>query len=636
MSVCGPAVPTGSSHAVQHPLGLADVRLTGGLLGRLRQVNWTASLPLGIEQLETAGNYNNLRLAAGEGEGEYRGPVYMDSDVTKLLETAAWELATERSPALETFLAEATALLENAQQKDGYLHSYHQVKTPGERYVNLSGSHELYCAGHLMQAAVAAHRSVGDTRLLDVARRFADHLVEEFLDGPNTGLDGHPEVETALVELYRDTGDERYLRLATKFVDERGKGLVGETAKGRENYQDHLPVRVAPTLLGHAVRALYLEAGVVDVYLETGDESLLRASVARWDDMVASKTAITGGQGSRLLREAFGDRYELPPDLAFNETCTAVASIHWAWRLLLATGEARYAELIERTLYNGFAAATSLDGRRFFKGNPLQRRADHFPFEHEARRSGWFWSACCPPNVTRLLASLPGYVATTAGDTLYLQQFAGGSVSAGLASGSLELDVSTDYPWDGEVVVSVRQAPESPCGLAFRVPSWSRRTRVFVGGAEHDSTPDEHGYVVIRRQWRAGETVRLELDLRPRLTCPDRRLDAVRGCVAIERGPLVYCVEQVDQPAGVNIDDLAVPARCEPRAVLLADDPALGWTVVLDVDLDLHTATAAAGLPYSSSPSPASVRTVTARAVPYFQWDNRDGGAMRVWLPVRQ
>jgi DUF1680 family protein len=634
MSACGPAVPTATSHAVQHPLGLADVRLTGGLLAQLRRVNRTASLPMGIEQLEAAGNFDNLRLAAGEGEGEYRGPVYMDSDVTKLLETAAWELATEPDQALETFVTEATELLENAQQKDGYLNSSYQVKAPGERYTNLSGSHELYCAGHLMQAAVAAHRSVSDTRLLDVARRFADHLVEEFLDGTNTGLDGHPEVETALVELYRDTGDERYLRLAGKFVDERGKGLVGRTAKGPENYQDHLPVRVAPTLLGHAVRALYLEAGVVDVYLETGDESLLRTSIARWDDMVATKTAITGGQGSRLLREAFGDRYELPPDLAFNETCTAAASIHWAWRLLLATGDARYAELIERTLYNGFAAATSLDGLRFFKGNPLQRRADHFPFEHEARRSGWFWSACCPPNVTRLLASLPGYVATTAGDTLYLQQFSAGTVSARLADGPVSLDVETDYPWAGEVTVTVREAPASLCGLALRVPSWSRRTRVFVGDIEHDSRPDEHGYVVLRRHWRAGETVRLELDVTPRLTYPDRRLDAVRGCVAIERGPLVYCVEQVDQPAGVSVDDLAVPADCSPRAVDLTDDPLLGRTIALDVDADLHT-DAGTGLPYSPAPQPGSMRTVTARAIPYFQWDNRDGGAMRVWLPVR-
>src|SRR5690606_27280355 len=250
----------------------------------------------------------------------------------------------------------------------------YQVVEPEKQYAELHYSHEMYCAGHLMQAAVALARIGEGEKVRKVAERFADHLVTVFLEGGRTGIDGHPEVETALVELYRVTGNERYLELARKLVDERGKGLVG--GRSVRYVQDHMPVRDADTLVGHAVRALYLEAGIVDLYLETGDESLLECSIRRWEDMVATKTYLTGAVGSRHSLESFGDRYELPPDRAYAETCASIASIHWNWRLLLATGHGRYADLIERTLYNAFAASTSQDGTRFFYVNPLQRRQD--------------------------------------------------------------------------------------------------------------------------------------------------------------------------------------------------------------------------------------------------------------------
>ena len=493
----------------------------------------------------------------------------------------------------------------------------------------------MYCAGHLIQAAVASARIGGAGQLLEVARRFADHLVQVFLRDGNPGIDGHPEIETALVELYRLTGEGGYLELAAKLVDERGKGHI-TSGRGRHYLQDHLPVREADTHVGHAVRALYLEAGIVDLYLENGDESLLECSVRRWDDMVAAKTYLTGGVGSRHAQEAFGDRYELPSDRAYTETCAAIASIHWSWRLLLATGEGRYADLIERTLYNGFAASTSTDGTRFFYVNPLQRRHDHLEGDDPGRRHEWFSCACCPPNIMRLVASLGHYLATTTDDGLAVHQFAPGTIRASLPAGEVAVATETDYPWAGTVALTVEQTPATPWTLAVRIPAWSATVAVTVGGDAVDATPDEHGYVRLHRTWHVGDTVAVELDMSPRQVFPHHRIDAVRGTAALERGPLVYCVEQVDQPDGSDVQDLAIAPDAELRVVDVADLAGVGRTITLETDAYVVTRPDAGGLPYSTTrpEQQASVRATTATAVPYFQWDNRDGAGMRVWLPL--
>src|SRR6201995_5924559 len=338
----------------------------------------------------------------------------------------------------------------------------------------------MYCAGHLIQAAVAMRRTAGHDelagRLLTVAERVADQLVATFA-GQERGLDGHPEIETALAELYRETGERAYLDLATQFVDQRGHGLAGDSGRGRRYLQDFVPVRQAVTEEGHAVRALYLEAGVTDVATETGDEDLLAASIRRWEDMVATKTYLTGGNGSRHSDEAFGDRFELPPDRAYNETCAAIASFQWSWRLLLATGDARYADLMERLLYNAFGASISTDGRRFFYVNPLQRRFDHHEGDDPGRRHEGFSWACGPPNIMRLLASLQFYLASTADDTLFLHQYTGSTVEAPIGGGTLRLTVAAELPWSGQVTIRVDEAPAGPAGPALRTPSLSSATQ---------------------------------------------------------------------------------------------------------------------------------------------------------------
>jgi hypothetical protein len=491
------------------------------------------------------------------------------------------------------------------------------------RYSFLASSHEMYCAGHLIQAAIACQRAAGDPGLLRVARRFADHLVEHFL-GREEGIDGHPIVEAALTELYRETGHEPYLKLASQFIEQRGHGMIGDSGFGRRYLQDHEPVRQAATEVGHVVRALYLDAGVADVAAETSDADLLQTSLTRWADMVSAKTYLTGGNGSRHEGESFGDRFELPPDRAYNETCAAIASFQWSWRLLLATGDAAFADLMERALYNGFAASTATGGTRFFYVNPLQRRPDHFEKDDPGRRREWFTCACCPPNIMRTMASLQHYLATVSstggGDALYLHQFTGAALAAPLAGGTLSVEMVTGYPWSGVVEVRVTEAPPQDCGLALRVPAWSARPLLLLNEDRVEASR-ERGYLVLRRRWDAGDVLRYELDLTPRLTYPDRRVDAVRGCAAIERGPLVYCLEQADQPAGADLEDLAlIPGELRETPATV---PGVGETVLIEAS--------AAGAPDASG---AGAEAITVTALPYFQWDNRDGGAMRVWIPA--
>ena len=631
----GPVVPTPAAAVTHRPLPADGARITAGLLHDWQTRNTAASLPLALRQLEVAGNLANLRLAiAGAHEG-YQGPVFMDSDLYKTLEAIGWELArtggasTTAADDLVSFVSEATLLLEKAQQPDGYLNSYVQVSGK-PRYAALASSHELYCAGHLMQAAVALHRA-GRPALLDVARRFADHLVDTFL-GTDGGLDGHPVVESALAELYRETGHRPYLELARQFIDKRGYGLIGDSGFGRRYLQDHEPVRQSTTLVGHVVRALYLDAGVADVAAETGDAALLQTSVTRWADMVAAKTYLTGGNGSRHEGESFGDHFELPPDRAYNETCAAIASFQWSWRLLLATGDGRYAGHMERVLYNGFAGAIAAGGTRFFYVNPLQRRDGHFEKDDPGRRREWFSCACCPPNIMRLTASLQHYLATVSGDTLFVHQFTG----ATLAGAGLTVRMITSYPWSGRIEFQVTGAPPGPAGLALRVPAWSPRPHLLLNGQPLPATATTAGYLRVERQWQPGDVLSYQLDLTPRLTYPGRRVDAVRGTAAIERGPLVYCFEQADQSQHTDLEDIAItPGELRERA---DDLPGIGPSILIDTNAVRLAAADAAGLPYQGPPGDLADQAggdpVTATAIPYFHWDNRDGRAMRVWMPL--
>jgi len=630
--VGAPAVPRATSHASLRPLPLDAVRLDrAGQLGGWQHLNRAVTLPHCIAHVEERGNLDNLRRLVGRADGGFRGLVFADSDVYKTLEAAGWELHRGAEPVLEEFVTTTTGLLADAQDADGYLNSWYQGDHPDRKLSEFHWGHEMYCAGHLVQAAVAVARSTGREDLLAVATRFADLLVQRFGEGAQDAVDGHPEIETALVELYRLTGEAAYLRLAARFVELRGRGLLGDDRFGANYFQDHAPVREATEATGHAVRQLYLAAGVTDVYLEQGDATLLSAMECLWDDMYSRKTYVTGAHGSRHRDEAFGDPYELPPDRAYAETCAAIASFQWNWRMLLATGRGRYADEMERVLYNAIASGTSLAGDRFFYSNPLQLRTGHDGGDEDMpdQRLEWYRCACCPPNLARLVASLNGYVATSGGSGLALHLLTAGEVAAELPGGPAALSISTAYPW--EETVSIVVTSEHEWTLALRIPAWCRDARLTVAGEPVPAAPDADGYVRVRRAWRPGTDVSLTLPMPARELVAHPRVDAVRGCVAWARGPVVYCIEQHDQPAGVALEDVRVASGGPPQAVF---DPGIAGVPVALVG---HGSAVRAGdgeLYAEGAAADADAEPVEVTAIPYFRWANRGPCPMRVWIPT--
>ena len=619
-------------HAALRP---APVGITAGFWHTRREVNARVSIPQGPGLLESAGNLHNLRLAAGTEEGDFQGAYpFVDTDVYKWLEAAAWQLGQEATGDLTAHVDRIIALVAGAQQPDGYLNTWFQLVKGGERYQDLRWGHELYCAGHLIQAAVAHHRSTGRPELLDVARKFADHIDQVFgppgSGRPIDGIDGHPEVETALVELHRETGERRYLDLAAYFVDRHGHGLLG----GEAYCQDRVPLREATNVEGHAVRQLYLLAAAADLATETGDAELRAVNERLWRAMTTTKTHLTGGLGAHHDEEDFGDPYELPNERAYCETCAAIASVQWSWRMALLTGEARYSDLIERTLYNGFLAGVSLDGERWLYVNPLQVRDGHTDpgGDQSARRTRWFRCACCPPNVMRLFASLEHYLATGDEDGgLQIHQYVTGTYTGDQVTVRCE----TDYPWHGTIALTAEETPaDRPWTLSLRIPQWCRDFRVRCGDRTYDA-PVTDGWLRLHRTWAPGDQVVLELALEPRLTAADPRVDAVRGCVAIERGPLVYCLEGADHPGG-GLDDIVLdPTR--PLAVKHRPDLLGGVTTVVAAGRRRRIPDAG-WWPYTSAEEDTGPQQggepVELTAVPYYAWANREDGAMRVWLPT--
>ncbi len=382
---------------------LSDVTVQSGFWQHKRAVNRESSIPHGYDMLVDSGVLENFRMAAAGEQGEHHGMRFQDSDAYKWIEAAAFELGNQDDDRLRGQMDGLIDLIEAAQCDDGYLNTYYQVtKTPEERWTSVDHDHELYCAGHLIQAAVAHYRCTGSTRLLDITNRLVDHIDSVFGPGKREEAPGHEEIELALADLYTVTGNPRDLRLAQYFLDERGKGTMkGWQFFDSAYYQDRVPVRELDRVEGHAVRALYLASGMADVYLHTGEQALLDSLHRQWHDMTEHKLYVTAAVGARHFDEAFGDAYDLPDESSYCETCAAIASVMWNWRMLLITGEARYADLIERTLYNAFLSGVSLDGKSFFYVNPLSVKESH-------TRQPWFRCACCPPNVMRLIASHPG------------------------------------------------------------------------------------------------------------------------------------------------------------------------------------------------------------------------------------
>ncbi len=622
-----------SPYAALRPVPVSAVQLQDSFWAPRLAINREVTLPAQLRQCEETGRIDNFRRASGKKQCDFQGIYFNDSDVYKWLEAASWSLATHPDPKLEAEVDAVIAEVAAAQDEDGYLNTYFTFERKPERWSNLKDLHEIYCAGHLIQAAVAHHRATGKTTLLDVARRLADCLDRTFgpEPGKRSGACGHEEAEMALVELYRETGEERYLRLARFMVDQRGQkpGLFGNSPY----YQDHLPFVEQQEFTGHAVRHLYLACGATDIAAETDAPGYREALEALWENLTQKRMYVTGGAGSRYEGEAFGNDYELPNDRAYTETCAAIGSVMWNWRMLNLTGEARFADLMELTLYNAVLSGLSLDGTRYFYQNPLADRGKH-------RRQEWFGCACCPPNIARLLASLPGYFYSTSESGVHVHLYATGVANIALANGeTVRLVQRTNYPWDGEIEILIEEAPTVPFELKLRIPGWAVGGSVEINGQEisdHGLSNEEGAggwyarHVGWHRTWQAGDVIRLGLLIPVQRLGSHPHVQGNWGRVALQRGPLIYCFEQADNPDADVWDTILHPyVELHPEFV---PDLLGGVTVLRGRAITFYyTDTDRLYGRIQEWQAPESLLSpVTVTAIPYYAWANREPGPMQV------
>jgi hypothetical protein len=585
----------GPKHRLLSAVPFTDVKLDDEFWTPRIETNRTASLPHNIEWCKKTGRIDNF-VKSAKHEGKFQGLVFNDSDVYKVLEAASYSLAAHPDPALEKEVDEIIAKIAAAQQPDGYLNTYFTLAEPGKRLTNLRYMHELYCCGHLIEAAVAHFRATGKRTLLDVAVKYADFIDSVFGPTKRQGVPGHEEIELALVKLAQATGQEKYAALAKYFIDTRGDKSKRET--WGEYHQDHIPVRQQSEIVGHAVRAMYLYSGTADVAAISGDQQLIDAMQRLWQDVTQRKMYITGGIGARYEGEAFGNRYELPNDSAYCETCAAVGLALWAHRLNLMHADAQYADVVERVAYNGILSGVSLDGRKYFYVNPLASDGRH-------HREPFFDCACCPPNVARFLASLPGYAYASGKQGAYVNLYVAGTAKIPVGYNTVTLTQETQYPWDGTVRLTVDPNTPGRFTVALRIPAWCRDPKITINGNAVAPLDMQKGYAMVRHQWQSGDVVELTMPMPVERIEANPHVQADRGRVAIQRGPIVYCFEAVDN--GGHAKD-----------IVLARDPKFGVEHRKDLLGGVTVITAA-----------ADGRKLTA--VPYYAWDHRAPGEMIVW-----
>ncbi len=583
----------------------------------------------------------NFRIAAGDSEGEFYGMVFQDSDVAKWLEAVAYSLSVRPDAELERKADEFIDLIGRAQEQDGYLNTFFSTKEPEHKWQNLQECHELYCSGHMIEAAVAYFQATGKDKFLNIMCRNADLICDKFGPRKQRGFPGHQEIELALLRLYRVRGDDKYLNLAKYFLEERGTEpdfFAQETQKrqwqhfkmdpeNREYAQNHLPVRQQDTAVGHSVRAVYMYTAMADLASETNDRELFAACKKLWNNIVQKRMYITGGIGSTVHGEAFSADYELPNDTVYAETCASVAMVFFARRMLEIEPKGEYADILEKQLYNGVLSGMRLDGKRFFYVNPLEVVPDVSgtlaEYKHVLpERPEWYACACCPPNVARLFASLGQYAWGESDEGMFAHTYLGGKASFSCAGG-VQVECESNYPWAGDVCYRVNpMGDRAKFSFAVHIPAWCKDWEIELNGQRLNAELRD-GYVYIDRAWSAGDRIELALNIQPRRMYANAKVRADAGCVALMRGPMVYCFEEVDN--GGSLAALRLPRASALRVKSSSHEPYGQMLIEVDgerteTDEQLY------------SENPPETQGVTLRAVPYYSWANRGAGAMRVWL----
>lgn len=570
----------------------------------LRQI----TLPDCLAKCEETGRLSNFAKAGGLLEGHYEGKYYNDSDVYKVLEGVAYALMSKRDVLLEAEADRIIGLIAAAQEADGYLSAYFTLENPEGKWTDME-KHEMYNGGHLIEAAVAYYEGTGKRVLLDVACRLADHYDAVFGPGKRHWVEGHEEIELALVKLYRATQTERYWKLALWLLEERGHGhgvgaIWDNPEWGPAYCQDDVPVRGIKQVTGHAVRAMYLYTAMADIVHASGDSAYVEALHRVWTHTVERNMYITGGIGPSRHNEGFTFDYDLPNETAYCETCAAIAMVFWNHRMNLTFGDGKYADVVEREMYNGALSGISLSGDKYFYVNPLASQGGH-------HRVPWFETSCCPTNLARFLPSLGQYVYATAEEGLTVNQYMNSEAELVLGSGlGVRLKQSTLYPWDGRVELEVNPTSSADFSIRLRVPDWCRGYRLEAGGVRTGGSEalTNQGYLVLSRHWSPGDTLVLELDMPVNIVRARPEVEADRGRVAVQRGPVVYCLEQSDHP-GLSYDAFSIPSGAKFSVEHLPE--LLGGVSVLQ-SRDTE------GRPL--------------RFIPYYAWDNREAGFMQVWV----
>lgn len=636
------------------PIYLNHVLILGGLWENRQAANRNRTIPAIYHQLKVTGRLDAWKMDPNRERPKRRSAIYMfwDSDTGKWLEAVGYSLHTHPDKVLEEQADDVIDLIEAAQEDDGYLNTYFGNLDRANRWKNLRDWHEMYNAGHLIEGAVAYNRATGKDKLLNVMCRFTDHIDSLFgpHDGKKRGYPGHPELELALATLYRETGEERYLALSKYFIDERGQQPHYFDIETRERGEDpadfwaqtykycqaHKPIREQTEATGHAVRACYLYAGVADVALETEDHELLDLLRTLWEDLTNHQMYITGGLGSAHSVEGFTFAYDLPNETAYAETCAGIALIFWAHRMFHLDPNGRYIDVMERALYNNVLSGVSYAGDQFFYANPLTSYPYINPHEQFSgvntdrhyRRQDWFFCPCCPPNLSRMVASIGRYFYSKTNYRLYVHLYNDNATTVELNGASVTLKQTTRYPWDGTIELAVEAEHPTAFELALRIPGWCRGYDVAINGQSQSLKPQD-GYIILRRQWQTGDCVTLILEMPVERIVPHPHIRQNAGHFALQRGPLIYCLEEVDN--GAHLANVTIPNASQLETTF--EDDVLGGMAVITGDaLRIEPAGWLGGIYQPQAVVEYTKLPFKFKAIPYFLWANREPGEMRVWI----